>query len=1403
MTVLPEINFHQIRGRAPSGSQRDGFEELCSQLMISGDLIEWPPDVVFSVFGNPDGGREGRGLLPDGTTWCWQAKYLFNLGAAEFGQIDESVRTALKSEPQLARYYVVLPYDRPASDRLDAKSAFTKWEEHVKKWKAAAVQDGRSVKFFYLGEHQLKECLIKSSQVGRLLYWFDIDGFSEERFRDIAARAESAAGPRYSPELNVELPVSEVFDGLGRTEAFQNGIRSKLGALRAARDAYGLSIPEVEKEQFRTAIDDLDRRLDQLDDLLQQAIARASLPDTTMPDLAPAIEPVQQALSVAVMLLQEHCLRDNHYVDNAASLATSINKIRSAVGRLVRFTEDRMWRSADQQAILVTGTGGSGKTHLLCDLAKIRIAQRAPTLIALGEQFTRGPVEDDLSKIVGFAGPSRHLLAAFNVACQTAGRAGLVIIDALNEAPDRQIWRRYLGSFLNELAKHSHLRLIVSCRTEFLADTLTSELRTRMTDVTHTGFSEVSREAIQQFLDWYGIQRPSFPLLDPEFTNPLFLKLLCTTLRQSGQHRFPRDGVGTTWIYDGFLSAMDARLGAENRCDYDSTRGLVRAVVEQIASTMMAQGRRLPRQRVEPITSQLLPGRPWSSDLLNGLLKEGVLAEGVVDGTRYVRFGYERLGDVAIARLIAARGLPEVEAACRTMAQTWYRHAGELQALASVLPETHGVELMDVLEISTDTRDYNVTRDFLGSLAYRRPESVTGRTVELARDLLGNHETYDDAVKALVQVASVPDHALNAIWLHHHLKSIPLRERDATWSFFCTQQAETDGPISALILWAWSDASETVEDDVRYLAALLMSWALSSSHRPTRDNSTKALVALLEKVPTTYQRILHSFHDIDDDYIEERLLAVGCGIAQRTMNPDVLFPVADAIRAFTLDRNYWPENLHSRDYARRAIEAALEQGWNMPAAGIAAQIQPPYTSVWTQDSRSIEDIRALAGPPGYAYSAVSHPLMSNFDDFRKHVVDPAVRSFDLRGEADADLVARLIFDHVLTLGWTPEIFQNIDKYVSRRFADQEKQYETFAQKYIWIAFKQILGRLTDHYQLSTKPWGQDRTQYQTPLDVHGHDIDPTLLLRRTENRVYDDTPSTWFAPMQATFPQSLDAAWATNDAYAPRVDQLLFATDQDGSQWLPLEGHYQWSQPQHPEDAATGTPHHQAWAQIRSYIINADDARLWAAWARGQDFDGRWMPESAGPTGLLLADHPYKSDWPDIEGRDGHYYDKTPPPNGYTITTVQYCGLDNDWDQSDSKHLHALMPATAMCKLMGLQRADDFRWEAAGDVQAENFAAREVGPDSVHMRAATLVKMLRREHRCLIWTILARKETTSGLHDWPRDGRPVFRTLSASYLFDGTTIRLLDANSRTLHAGGGESNPTSWALPTEVSINDA
>lgn len=130
--------------------------------LIQRGVVDWPHGSRFVRFGNPDGGREGIGVLPNGDVWAWQAKYLFEFDSSAAGQVSSSVRRVLGREPNLKRYFIALPLDMPAGDTEDRTSAYTRWEGKVSEWEALANEKGLEVEFVFMGAHQPRRTVAPS-----------------------------------------------------------------------------------------------------------------------------------------------------------------------------------------------------------------------------------------------------------------------------------------------------------------------------------------------------------------------------------------------------------------------------------------------------------------------------------------------------------------------------------------------------------------------------------------------------------------------------------------------------------------------------------------------------------------------------------------------------------------------------------------------------------------------------------------------------------------------------------------------------------------------------------------------------------------------------------------------------------------------------------------------------------------------------------------------------------------------------------------------------------------------------------------------------------------------------------------------------------------------------------------
>jgi hypothetical protein len=1382
--ALPDLNYSEIRGHGPLGSRASGFEELAS-VLVREVLVDWPMGTKFERFGDPDGGREGRGILPNGDVWAWQAKYLFGLNSSALAQLKSSVVRAIETEPRLTRYFVLLPYDRPAGDSTSTESAAARWRRHVEAWRELAGARGLQVEFEYIGAHEITTALTRSDQVGRLRYWFDKTALSPEWFEGVVDQAIQLSGPRYTPELHIDLPIADIFEALGRTERFQLRWRELLGRLRRARE-YRWSTPEGPGNLFEPLLDAAWQALDALDASLVACVEVATSIDP-MPVVGEAVERSNSTLGAIDDALHQHCRSGNGYfIGDSASLYAHVERTARVIDDVYTLrsqAEDVVAR----RLLVLEGNGGTGKTHLLCDVARSRNDRNLPTLIVCGQQFDSRERLLQISELVHFSGQPAELLPALEAAAEAANSTALVIVDAINEGDAPEAWRDALPLLAVQVLAHPHLALVVSCRTQFLDTLIPDSILAAAAVLEHHGFAEAAQQAMTRYLTAYGIEHPSFPMLEPEFGNPLFLKLLCTTMSRRGETRFPRTGLRLTWLYDAYLDSLDTVLSAKNRCDYDKSDGLVRKAVDGFVSEMLAGAGQLTRDRARSIADDLLPGRTWSGSLLKALQDEGVV--GAFGEPDKLQFGYQRLGDTAGATQIASLDLETAKTRCRALAEQWWRNAGILEALSVTMPEAHSVELIDVLR-TDDGVPIQAASDFLAGLSWRGAAGITPRSLELVSRSLELDRLRRETWLTLVRISTVDGHPLNAELLHALLIAMPLPARDASWTPVINSSGHESRPVGALIEWAASHEGTEADESVSYLALMTLAWCFAATNRRVRDRATKAAVNLAEGHATTLARVLRQFTDVNDPYISERLLATACGVALRGVDRQDVLTIAEAVADTTI-RTHWPEDIWTRDYARRVLERAFERGWEPPDL-TAEDVRPPYESEWPAKTRSEREINDLCKEPDYEYSSIWHSL-DGFGDFGHYQVESSLGNFGKLSKQEASLVKRRIFDRVLELGWTPEQFKSYDH--DKRWEPSSGQItERIGKKYQWIAFHETLGRITDHHAVGGK-WRDDPLRpYAIPADVAYRDIDPSLTLPQSLHVSWDDTPQTWFSPEPAAFAGTLDGNAVTDIDGVPDPMSLLALTDDDGEFWLPLEAHHQWSEPQFPETAALGQPHRRVWLQIRSYLVQLAELDSTLSWALSQDWSGRWMPEAAEVSGLLLADHPRHVSWDEVYDQDDEHFwrGQTAPPSRLVVSTTFYSGTGSSRDQSSDDTITGFLPSRGLHDLLQLHRTRDFEWtNERGQLTVQDPGMRTRGNASLVVRRDALTASLAQAGTALVWTLLGEKEPVfSSLHRHPEHF--TWTELTATYALREADVLLVNAVARTRTPGPATTDVIPW-----------
>ena len=960
-----------------NGSQAHAFEELCAQLARS----ETRSSANFNRKGTPDAGGECFCVLPDGSEWGWQAKYFDSVGTSQWSQLDKSVRGALEKHPDLVRYYVCVPMDRPDARVLGQKSAMDRWNEHVQKWENWAQEMGRNVEFVWWGSSELIDLLSKQRECGRLLYWFGEVEFNQSWFKDRLEEAFKAAGPRYTPEVHVELDIVQHVVTFARTSEAIDRIKTLARGIR--REVQRVAPGSLEDDD---PIQSLDlRELPRLGKAILEKFAALEFTPVDDVPFETIADEINHMESKAAEVLEDLRSLERDY-DGEGNPETHAyphrnNSYSNWLHRIYRLqselseTKARLSEAGklvNGRLLTIRGSAGTGKTHLLCDFAHKRVEAGAPVVLLLGQWFSEpGEPWTQLLQQLGLQGKSpEQFIGALEAAAQSSNSRALVIIDALNEGRGREIWPSHLSSFLARLEKSPWIGVVLSVRSSYEEAVLPSEVRDRSVVVTHEGFAGQEYNAVQTYFSFYDLEFPSAPILRSDFRNPLFLKILCQGLHHRGDRRIPRGFHGITAAFGLYLEVINERLAAPTQLDYNPNDYLVRQGLESIARELMESGRRsVSRARAQEIADGLLPNSTFSNSLYRGLVTEGVLVEDKAWWTDnpsqdVVLIAYDRFADHIIADHLLkthvdsadpVAAFTETGGLAFLSEKQGYAPSGLIEALSIQVPELTGQELVRLAPKLLD--DLRIGEAFLESIVWRSSDAFSEDTIAVLNELIEAGKMLSNPLDTLLTVSTVPGHCFNAELLDRRLRQDTMAERDAWWSTYLHWAWGNEGPVDRIIDWSSNVApDDQIEPDVVDLTATTLAWMLTAPNRFVRDRATKALVSLLTSRLESTTRLVERFADVNDIYVSERLYAVAYGVAMRSCDLDGVGRLAQSVFAHVFASGTPPAHILLRDYARGVVERAAYLG---ASDGLDLElVRPLYRSTWP-DIPSEEDIQDL------------------------------------------------------------------------------------------------------------------------------------------------------------------------------------------------------------------------------------------------------------------------------------------------------------------------------------------------------------------------------------------------------------------------------------------------------------
>ena len=999
------------------------------------------------------------------------------------------------------------------------------------------------------------------------------------------------AGARYTPGLDPNAPNIEV-EELARALAFLGTHPSHRAHVRSLKKAVDDGIRLLPKRlerafrgrKFTPAY--VSAALECLSDAGPENYAAVAR------ELRRSVGTVQRTLSrVDNDLYQQELAAETD--ESRRRIRDERGELRSVTAPIIdvgEFVDSPTFSLLTTNAMLLLGLWGTGKTHTLCDVTEHRMRQGLPTLFYLAHSLPsqRDPLQG-LCDATGLAAAPEALLDGLQRLGEATGCRALLIIDGINEG-DRDSWSKRLPAIVRAVQRHSHVGLVVSCRQPFETLILTDRTTSKFVTVEHRGFTDVEVDAQVAFFTYYGIPAPHAPLLTPEFSRPLFLKMLCESVKnraQSHKSAYVRDLAsgqkGMTLVLEDFAK----EIGRPIEQDFGLSRltcwrllkgdaltpgGPLIGLAPTMAETMREfVSRDECLNLIQRLTS--LRRADQREELLRRLLADGLLAEGVTwsDGepVPVVQFPYQRFGDHLIARYLLDRNLStHSEDAIRrsfyvnrplgrlfdlSPSGRSYRHPGLASAIMLEFPER-----VKRAPVSSDERELVAylprarrlavpLRDvFLEGLYWRPADSFTKATDNIIRCYLGlDHEwTRREVLEVLVSLATRVGHPYAAERLYRFIESQEMPDRDLFWSDFL-RGTHRDSAVFRLI--EWIDATEGGPRDGAVVdnCITLLSLILTTTRRVLRDRATRALYLLgLERPGSLFDHTVMSL-DFNDPYAPERMLAASYGVAMSMWADPDGDRVRSALPAFAralVRRMFLPRG-------RNRTAHVLMQDYALGIIELARRVAPkcvPKRQL-SHLSRPLRAVRSPFPPPRRIDEAKAEGAKSairmDFENYTLGRLVPGRRNYDDQHEGYR-AVRKQVLWRIGNLGYSEERFSATDveivRAAERRPALDPSRVDRYGKKYSWIAFFEMYGVRLDAGLL-------DERRTERPSDV---DIDPS----------FPPEPNTWIPPLSGILDNSPSdpREWLTCGA-TPDYEALLHRRDVDGAlgPWVLLEGWFE------------------------------------------------------------------------------------------------------------------------------------------------------------------------------------------------------------------------------------------------------
>lgn len=1188
--------------------------------------------------------------------------------------------------------------------------------------------------------------------IGRILRFEEVSikkkalpvSVSEEKFnlnslRQKADQVVSMVGPRYSKELNIETKTYNNLNFMLRKDSVGERLKDisskikdcikKLLKVDSSRQSESGLVLKESRQEIDAAVDQL-----QTDSLVLDS---GSCKEDELKQILGHLKEYEKNLT-EVFDVEKERFEKKHgagtYYNKSwrgfmasymcAFPARYLDELRDAITALpliARMLDISLINNAGSRSILITGKGGIGKTHMLCDLVYGFLEKNIPAILLLGDMF-KGQDNADTVIMNWYQKEEtiENLFAWLNEYGNQNNVYVPVCIDAINEVDDTSYWNSNLPRIIAKAEVYPNIKIIVSCRSIYLKEYLDEEKLSGMLQLPHNGFDEMEVEALSSFCEYYGVNINYETTCVPEFMNPLFLKMLCEIAKEKEDKTVIVEDIQT--LMNEFFKMKNKTI-TKYYADYFSIKDNVVSLALSAVTQHMAENDQysITWIKLREIIAKLLNGfgiKEKAAGFIKLLVSENLLREADERETE-LSFAYQKFYEYLYAQkymdkkveiIVKAVENKKITLGTLEMIQIMYFRNTKEEFISKIGDSIHG----------------EAVESFMSGLYWRNKDEINEKTIiEIEKLLSSNENDVRQAIYGLLAVSTKNGCSVNARYVHKKLSNTAPHKRDCVLSLYMLKQYDRVKIISDMCEKAIALNRPTFTEDSILLWKIILCWGTGINDIKLRDKASKGLVNLFRLYPSDMLTITDMFKEVDDDYIHERIWQAVYSSLILLAEKEYVTPVLEYIKNNIISAGMWPQNVLLRDYLRNIFEYAYYKGWCTEKEVIL--VRPPYKSKKHEANKEFE----------LQFKDEFSELYWNCQesDFAIYTIPSEVVYY---GVTKKD-VGLMIFEDIVKSGY--KLYKKHDKYIDYTYGSlrsRDEQVERIGKKYQKIYLYRELGNIYDNYEYSPRFEYNDVDLVCPEQGNSFRHIDLTVIPQ--VNR---------FGGTKLIYPfyrycKWDDTAWFQNndiERYIPDLMECIY----EGENYCMLQGYL--SSKERGEKAFRAV-----WLQVRTYLHCRSKKAALLKWLEGKDFIGRWMPEGFGQLcECCIGEYPWSPTMVNYFGQEEPDFRQNSSAPCDLIVTINDYIAEKDSPFCINENSSYMLPSKYLFDAMNLSWNNSFGYGVNGRTVIMNGKN-----NTIYINKKFLIDFLNQNELDVVWTVLGEKQkiTDSFRSDFP--GRSEF-----------------------------------------------